>query len=312
MGAVAVVVLFTLGAPPSSSVVSVLGPVDAVLLDRLRGHLSDLRWTIQRGPRSRDAAGRAPTAAATVRFERLETGGLRMRLSLPDGRRWRRELRGLEGPAAYEAAGLILRSALLAIDEGSTPGWLPEPPGAPSTATGSTTGWGWRAALRTEVNGVAPPLGLEVAAHRRWHHWSAGMSVSARWPLTVEESGTELSLGRYDGALYGGWSTRAGAWAFGARASAGAVLWHRTTTQAGPDAVARADAVQVGGVVTGAGWFARRLGGEWAITLEVGVDGLPGAPEWTLGDGTLVAAPLIVQPWLAVGVSADPQFRTER
>ena len=293
-------------AQPTSKTVWLPGEVDPALSARLGGQLSDLQWRVARGPTDAGPNEAPEHAAAVVWFERLRPG-LRVRLGLPDGRRWRRDINDLGPAATYEAAALVLRSALVALDEGAAPAWQPEPRAEPPAR------FGWSLAGRTDVTGVATTGGLHLEGFRRWRSLSIGLSAATRWPFQVQETGTTLAVGRHDAVLRGGWDGRVGVrWTIGARLGGGTALWHRRTERTDADLAAAGSRWLVSALATAAVRGALRIGDGWSLHIEAGVDALPGAPQWRLSSGERVAQPWSVQPWIALGLGADPIFALAR
>ena len=300
------VALLSIGRPTDARIVWIPGPMAPGLAQRLEGQLSDLAWSIERGPSTASPEDAPARADAIVWFARPPGGGLTVRLSLPDRRRWRRDIRDLSPAATYEAAALVLRSALLAIEEGAAPTWPDEPNPPP------VPGWGWSVAARSQLNGIAPTAGLQARVFRRWSALSLGLHANASLPYTTDTETAELRIERYDLALAGGWDARIDAWVVGGRAAAGAVLWRRTTEQTAENVEASSARGLVSPVTSLALRVGRQVADGWALDLRAGVDVLWRPPRWTTDDGTLVDEPWGIQPWITLGLTADPIFDVGR
>lgn len=315
LAAVSIVVftLLTVTSTVPAPTVWILGPVDSALVERVRGQLSDLEWRIAQGPVAPvvKPATEIGSTRAIVSFEVLPDDGLWVRLSVPDGRRWRREVRGLGRAANYEAAALVLRSALLAIEEGAAPSWSAEDQVEPGPLAAPPP-WGWTVAGRTQVTGVAPAGGLQLEGFRRWSAWTLALRGNARWPYLTETDGGELRIGQHDLRLAAGYDFRlAPGWSLGPRVGAGAVLWHRQTRATSDTIAGTPLRYTVGGVASAGLRLKTRFAPGWIVMFSAGADGLFGAPRWALADGTRLAEPWAVQPWLALGLGGDPMFATE-
>lgn len=270
--------------------------------DRLRGQLSDLRWRVRVG------AG-APLGPGEARadLDALDAD-LSVRLSLADGRRFRRRLAGMGlSPAGLEAAAVAVRSALVAIDEGFAPDMVAEPdPLSP---------WGFRVGARLETWGLDPVPGLEVGALVRLRAWALGLDVTARVPAQLEDGLTRLRVGRYE--VVAGVRLDApltGVLAAGGGVGAGLVLWHRETTALTPEVAARPPGLIAGAVARAQLGVLLRLGRGVLLALSGGVDALVRAPQLTYrvvepGGGLrteVLAEPWPVQPFATLGVRIDP------
>ncbi|MEL7239578.1 MAG: hypothetical protein AAGK78_12020, partial [Planctomycetota bacterium] len=245
-------------------------------------------------------------------------GDFRLRLQTSDGRRWRRDVNGLGLAANREAAALILRSALMAIDEGIAPDWTEEtsPPAVTATpekrSGKSTLGWGWFVGGRTEANGYAVPAALTLEAFHRWNRWSLAFNGQGRWPMKVDGDGVDLTIQRYDAAVVGGFEVhRASAWSIGLRAGGGPTLWHRRSETAPQLEPVPAKWLAGGRVTAGIRWGIRLAPG-WGLVVEGGADALFGAPRWTLADGTTIDESSAIQPWAGALFGMDPIFAADR
>ena len=306
VGGLLVVVLLSIGRPTDGRIVWIPGPLAPGLAQRLDGQLSDLSWTIERGPSSAGPFDAPDRADAIVWFARSPRGGLTVRLGLPDRRRWRRDIVDLSPAATYEAAALVLRSALLAIEEGAAPAWPDEPTPPPPP------GWGWSIAARTELNGIATTPGLQANAFRRWSALSLGLQAAGRLPYTVDADAAELRVERYDLTLVGGLDTRLDAWAIGGRFAAGAAVWRRRTVRGSETTEAAGASMLVSPLTTFGVRVGRRVANGWSLDLGLGADILWQAPQWTVDDGTVVDRPWGIQPWITLGLTADPIFDGRR
>ena len=322
MGSLCLLSLLTLISATGDRVLWIPGLVDNGVLARLDGQLSDLRWRLHRGSISDGPADAPATANAVVWFERVRHG-VRLRLALPDGRRWRRDIDDLGPAATQEAAALVVRSALLAIEEGIAPDWTDEASAPPPTVVEAQAprapvaprlrwraqGWGWWIAGRTDANGITIVPGLEASVFHRWDSLSLGLAGSARWPYEATSSAADLRIERYDLSLRGAWDHRwAPAWAFGTVVGVGATVWRRTTERTEstlePEPARWLASASSGLSVRTSARIARG----WALRLWAGVDAVWAAPDWTLGDGTTIATPWTIQPAIGLGISADPMF----
>ncbi|MEM7677190.1 MAG: hypothetical protein AAF449_14400 [Myxococcota bacterium] len=321
MGGLFIMALAAAASPPT--VLWMPQPDDSVVVQRIRGQLSDLSWRLEIAPRSAriEAMPSSASAAATASVNRH--GDFTLRLRTAEGRQYRRDVAGLGQAANREAAALILRSALRAIDEGLAPDWTEEPSKkAPSVETSvavqgfadERSGWGWYAGGRGEINGYAQPAaGLSLEIFRRWNRWTATLVGQGRWPMTVDSDRVALTIQRYDAAVVAGFDAyRQSTWSIGLRAGVGPTLWNRSSAGRAPDLAVSPDRWLIGArFTTGVRW-AFHLADGWGVAVEGGIDALVGAPRWTLGDGTLLDQASPIQPCIGVLVGMDPTFALGR
>jgi hypothetical protein len=301
----------------------------SLAVTRLRGQLADLDVTlaIEPGAIEPALAGQLATAArlAAARDARAVVwfvargGGLAVAIATPGDRRlFVREIPAADPSAVAEAAAVAARGALRAIGDGGTIGVEVAPvrvavPVAAALPLGLELAIGWQVAFdagadagahaiaqRTSVTRGAWAVALALTLGPALRHTigpdlAPGVTPDATPDVTIDlsRSGATLGLER-----------RIAGFAIGA--SAGVVIYHRTTVETAAG-LAPTPAATTAGFVAGPElrWQWRPRGWALGIGAMVGVDLVLGAPELAIARGGTVASLArlrTIQPRCSAGI----------
>ena len=271
--------------PVRTSTVWVEPEAPALFTRALRGQLVDTGWRAERAPD--DETG--PVRCGLER--RADDWVVHLRLR---GRAYRRALEGLgRGAAAAEAAALVVRSALEAVDRGEAPvGMAPTPP-APGSGPGPPP-WALRLGAGGRIEGWAietPGAGLDLRLALARGGWSAGLHLGGHRALSAGDDRARIRLRRLEAAaaLRRGWPL--GTVELFLVGLGGAAGWERSTEGVGSGLVARPSR-WVWGALVGLEAGLEVPVAPWALALSAGVstggpipapvvdgDALPGGPD---------------------------------
>jgi hypothetical protein len=281
------------------------GPIDAELLSRIEGQTADLAWEIERdeepAPSDLDALGALADRARVVAwFERTGTG---YSVSIADLRERRLLVQAVDAPpdealaesALYETVAYLFRATLEALAMGATFGVeMPAraarvervavarpPPEARSTGSTRLDGaFGYAVAIDSRLaHGPIAGAGLWLGRFR------IGLGGELGLPVEVEAALATIELSRHHAFASLGFDLAASDWSLVAEASAGAVIYRRTTTSA-PDPLSPAPpATSVSPVISlsirAIVWLVSAFG----LSIELGADALLSPPIFEVEAG---------------------------
>ena len=291
-------------------------PVEAPLLDRIRGQTSDLPWSVEVVPPLKPrpdtplARARAVAAAHGARvvmwFEPRAGGGVALHIAqASEGRLLTRTLGPAEAgegdptlarSALFETVALAVRSSLRALIAGGQIGVAvpepavasppPAPPPPPPPPSGLqprltyTAHLGWQ----TAFDGQSPyQQGIAAGAGIRGGPWFGGLSVATSLGTSLTDARTTVALTRHTAALTGGRTLWGDAGLrLAAALSAGAALYRRSTTVPSSGALAaepRTSGAFVAGAELRLDWLPAGLDRHLGLRVSAGGDALVGAPR---------------------------------
>jgi len=275
----------------------------ALAIARLRGQLADLEVALAVAPGAVETGldAQLATAARLAMAKRaravvwfiVRPGGLAVAIATPDDHRlFLRDIPAADPSAVAEAAAVAVRGAIRAIGDGGTIGVEVAPQAAADRGSARRFGLelaiGWQVALDAGADRGAQAIAQRTAV--AWGSWAAALALTVgpslgRAASTSGTPGIGVELSRSTAML--GVERRLAGFALGA--SAGAILYHRTTVETSgglaPTPAATTTALVLGPELR---WRWRPRGGYLGLDAALGLDAVLGAPELAVARGAAV------------------------